>query len=253
MLLLALSQEDKVAKFQHSIREAGFTSAHYLLILRDPVDQALSLYKHRAKSGTAADIEEWVSEHYHYGDGLYNFLQQAKACDLPLSCRKYSHQLDELFFNEWLGLATASLQKPGKRVNPSLSISELLLIRQLRQQNPVLPELLYRTFLQLPRNFKAQEPRIKSYYKAVLGNELNLYHKTWKTCNLHLPKDTPLSLAEHKAIEPNKVMTFSAQQGEAIAGLMHQLCSPVFLLKLTLIRYKRKLGRLLRALRPNAS
>lgn len=241
-IVLALSGDQKVKAFQQAIKQAGYSKAQYLLILRDPVDQALSLYKHRSKSGTAPNIENWPVAHYHYGYGLNSFLQQATDCHLQLRCRKYGPQLEHLFFGEWLGITPDPLKKPDKRVNPSLSISELLLIRQVRQLDPDLPRLLYNAFLGLPKEQKAQEPRIEQYYKAVLSDALSQYEDTWKACNRHLPADTPLSLPELQAIVTDKVMTFSAQQGLAMSNLMHQLRSPGFLIQLALHRYKRKLG-----------
>ncbi|MBV6653143.1 MAG: hypothetical protein KI786_05275 [Mameliella sp.] len=244
ILVLALSGGQKIKAFQQAARAAGFSEFHYLLILRDPVDQALSLYKHRAKAGTAPEIEEWPATHYHYGNGLRSFLQQATDCHLQLRCRKYGRHLEQLLFEEWLGINPDQMRKPDKRVNPSLSISELLLIRQARQLDPVLPGLLYDALLNLPKDQKAIEPRIEQYYKAVLSNALSQYDDTWKACNQRLPADTPLALPERQAIAPDKVMTFSAQQGLAIGSLMQQLRSPGFLMQLTLHRYKRKLGKL---------
>ena len=244
LLMLALSQDNRVEIFQQIVQAVGFSRVYYFLLIRDPVDQALSLYKHRAKAGIAPDIEEWSAIHYHYGTGLKNFLQQAGACDLYLRCRKYGNQLDHIFFREWLDIAPDKLKKPKKRVNPSLSISELLLIRQAREKDAVLPRLLYNAFLHLPKNAKAQEPRIKDYYKAVLSNALTQYMDTWKICNQHLPEDTPIQLPKQQAVESDKVMTFTAQQGEVIAQLMQQLRSPYFLMRLMFLKYKRKLGKL---------
>lgn len=247
LLLLALSKDGGVENLQNVAQAAGFSEVHYLLVIRDPVEQALSLYKHRAKNGTAVDIEEWPATHYHYGKGLKGFLQQAKAADLLLTCRKYDrqgNQLDHLFFGDWLGLSPEGLKKPEKRVNPSLSISELLLMRQLRKQNPLLPGLFYNVLIQLPKVAKAKEPRIENYYKATLGNALADYSETWNVCNQFLPKETPIASPLYQAHTPDKVMTFSAEQGAAITQLIHKMQSPLFLARLGFIRYKRRLGRL---------
>jgi hypothetical protein len=244
LLVLALSREGNVKAFEQIVQATGYTQAHYLLILRDPVEQALSLYKHRAKAGTAPDIEVWSADHYHYGSGLKRFLQQATDCSLPLRCRKYSRQLEQLFFGEWLDIPPDQFKKPNKQVNPSLTISELLLIQQLRKQDTLLPKLLYSAFLQLPEQDKAQEPRIKKYYQGILNNALLQYRDTWEACNQYLPDDTPLQLPHPQTPEPDKALTFSARQAEAVSVLMRQLRSPLFLLKLTLIGFRQKLGQL---------
>jgi hypothetical protein len=251
LLVLALSHGDNLQIFRQAVETTGYAQAHYLLILRDPVDQALSLYKHRAKSGKAPRIEEWPGRYFHYGTGLKNFLEQSAVCGLSLTCRKYSHQLEVTFFEEWLGLSADRLKKPVKRVNPSLSISELLLIREARQKDNILPELLYQAFLTLPGERKAPEPRIEEYYKAVLGNALLQYKDTWQACNRQLPADTHLCLPEQHTVAPEKVMSFSADQAEAIATVMKQLRSPAFLMKLTFQICKRRLGKWLNRVKPS--
>lgn len=248
LLLLALSQENKIGEFQKLIQVAGFAKVSYLLIIRDPVDQALSLYKHRAKAGDAPDIEKWPSNHYYYGTGLKKFLEQAKANNISLTCCKYNKQgnsLENACFREWLGLPPDELRRPQKRVNPSLSISELLLIRQVQKEDPILTKPLYDLLLHLPKEQKGLEPRIEAYYRAILSNELTQYLDTWNMCNEHLPADTPLAIPKKQTIIPDKVMTFTEEQGVVIAHLMHRLRSPYFLMYLAFIKYKRKLGRLL--------
>jgi len=77
LMVLALNSTTVWEQFDAVIVSAGFTHTRFLLILRNPVEQALSLYKHRAKGGTAADIEHWVPKHYYYGNGLLIFLKAA--------------------------------------------------------------------------------------------------------------------------------------------------------------------------------
>ena len=247
LLMLALSREGNLSTFQRIVQAAGYAQAHYLLILRDPVDQALSLYKHRAKGGTAPDIEEWPKVHYHYGIGLKSFLQEARKIPLPLTIRKYRKQgLEELFFNDWLGFSK-SLDKPKQVINPSLSLSELSLIRQLRQHDAWLPRFLYNRLLTLPKAQKDPELKLTRYYMDILYRHLSQYKSTWELCNQYLVEDEQLDIPTSDAYElqsVEKTLTFSTVQGQLIADFIKEAASPAFQWKMQYRKCRNELGRL---------
>lgn len=245
LLLLALAKPNKLKRLLQIITQAGVQRVYSLLIIREPVDQALSLYKHRAKFGKAPLLADWPEDHYHYGQGLQLFLAAAESSPLQLSVRKYrTHQLERLFFQDWLGIKGTWLQ-PKQVVNPSLSLSELLLIRQLREHDAWIPRFLYERLLALPRNQKAAEPKLTQYYKAILSQHLSKYKDTWETCNQFLSKDEKLDLSFTDVYDTGKekqVMTFSAAQGEAIASFMREASTPAFQWKMRYKKYRNRLG-----------
>lgn len=247
LLVLALADDGRVQLLETIASEVGFTKIRCLLLLRDPIDQALSLYKHRAKSGTALPIEEWPTTNYHYGSGLYRFLTAIEGSNIKLTCKKYDQRighLEKIFFKEWLGIAD-TLTEPKQEVNPSLSISELLLISHLRLQDTLLPEFLYQRFLGLLKKEKAKEPRITAYYQAILSNHLAQFATTWQLCNQWLPVDEQLKVPSQDSANAGveeKVMTFSQQQGELLAFFMKELQTPSFKIRITITKWRRKLG-----------
>ncbi|MCB0214439.1 MAG: hypothetical protein KDJ52_34185 [Anaerolineae bacterium] len=251
LLVLALAQPGRLQNLISIADEAGVASCKFLLFLRDPIDQALSLYKHRAKIGTAVDIEVWPEQYYFYGEGLQRFFQAVREFPTLLACRKYENRvgfLEEVFFRDWLKISS-SLKPPIKVVNPSLSISELLLIKQLRSMHDQLPEVLYKSFLAIPKEKKAQEPRIEQYYRDVLASHLEQYRNTWTTCNNYLPPDEQLELpmaTEQSISSTDKVMTFSPVQGQLIARLIQNATTSSFRWALRKKQWLNKLSKLKR-------
>src|SRR5690606_18388292 len=123
---------------------------------------------------TVPDIEEWPKSHYHYGTGLEVFFNNLPSEKVQLSCRKYQKeegQLENIFFRDWLG-TKIHLSPPTKKVNPSLTISELLFIKALHKKDPWLPRFLYDKWIEIPLVQKATEPRMTKYYKSVLASQV---------------------------------------------------------------------------------
>ena len=200
LLLLALSSKEALKTFEDSARAAGIKQVKYLLILRNPVDQALSLYKHRAKSGTAPDIEYWPIAHYHYGEALLTFFEQAEKEKIELTCRKYTTQekgLETLLFRDWLN-CTGEYYPLNKQVNSSLNLSELLVIKEMRKQDEFIAGKLYDAFLELPKSEKAKDNEMEKYHRLILGNYLSQYKTTWIACNKKLPKNEHLEIPSEK-------------------------------------------------------
>jgi len=247
LLVLALAHQSRLKHFEELITSVGFHETQVLLLLRDPADQALSLYRHRAKAGTAPSIEDWPEDHYHYGLGLQQFLQAVKNSSLSLSVRKYRKKgLEDVFFSDWLGVAL-KVKQPKQVVNPSLSLSELLLIRQLRQNDVWLPRFLYERLLSLPKSQKDPEPKLTRYHEAVLAHYLSQFKATWQLCNQYLPDNEKLEIPLSNDTEVNQeenIMTFSHEQGEIIAKFIKEVSSPAFQWKVQYRKYKNGLGRL---------
>ena len=248
LLLLAVSKPSTLRFLVDLIRQE-FQSTSVLLMLRDPVDQALSLFKHRAKSGTAPDIEQWPQTSYYYGEALKSFFSSMEETEIQLNCRKYGKQggyLEKIFFKDWLGIEN-KLEKPDKRVNPSLSISELLLIKQLRQKSQWLPYFLYAKLQTIPACEKAKETRLTEYYKAILSKHLAQYHEVWNQCNQYLPDGEKLKPPEQnteKFSKEDKEMTFSEMQGRVLTEFIRDATQPTFKIRLQIRKWRSQLGKL---------
>ncbi len=251
LLVAAFSEADQWEMFRDVYAGIGFMDLMMLLFLRDPGEQALSLYKHRAKNGTAPVVEEWISESYHLPRHLNGFFSILNINNLNCSIRKYqkdAEYMENILFKEWLGL-----YKPrktfDKTVNPSLSISELFMIEKVRKYDVELKNELYNRLLAAPVEKKAKDERIENYYVMVIGNHLEQYDKLWKHCNSLLPVGEKLLLPGIDAFKknkrkPEKVVSLSEAQSEIIAALMADLLRPSLRWKLKWQFYRKEFGKL---------
>lgn len=248
LLALKFSKPGTWSFFIEVAKICGISNVNYLLILRDPVDLALSLYKHRAKRGTSPAIEDWVTTNFEYGSSLKEFFKNVTQFKPNLTSRKYLTKdgyLEKIFFRDWLGL-THSFQGIEEVVNPSLSFSELLLIKSLRSQDAFLPEFLYEKLLKISKKNKAQEPRLESFYRSVIDKILTRYDSTWKECQAALLDDEQLTLPglEPEVDEANNVITLSPHQIDAISTIIKDSTSFSFRWKIRKIKTYRAMGQI---------
>ncbi len=233
LLLSVFATASCLSRFLEICRAIGFTEIKLLLVLRDPIDQALSLYKHRAKGGNTPEIEDWVQEKYYYGGWLQDFLAHISQFGVELSVRRYSRKpglLEGALFVDWLGIDPPA--ERGKQVvNPSLSLSELFFIRELRRCRPALVDEFYQRMLAIPKAKKVDDHRLESHYRQVLNDYLLQYDAVWQTCNDWLPAGEALQLPEPIAAEArqssqDKVLVFSEAQAKVMASLMAESLEP---------------------------
>lgn len=217
-----------------------------LLLLRNPVGQALSLYKHRAKNGKIDGVESWVAEGYQLAKDLDGFLLQLErktTCCILRKYRKDSHYLMQVFFGDWLGLPTIPPWQE-REVNPSLSLSELVLMRQVRQLRPTFTPFLYQRLLSVPTQQKSDDLYLKRYTKEYLNYYLARYQPVWQRCNKWLPEAEKLQLPVASAEAPSKqqqILTFTSKQTQTWMAFIQESTTWRFQIKL-LLRRMRKIG-----------
>ena len=249
LLVLALADENRLKRFIKLLQTRGCTETAYLLFIRDPVSHALSLYKHRAKSGTAPDIEQWPQEHYLYGTGLLSFLKNTEKEKLPLTCRKFSKKsgaLEKILFHEWLG-TEIELTPPPAVVNPSLSLSELLLIRKVREHRPKLANILYDRLLAVEKGYKAENTDIDRYHRDVLSGFLVQFEETWRICNVHLPDTEKITFpvnVDESSVTQKKTAAFSGRQLDEISAIIADSLTFRFKLRVLWLTWRGRLGKL---------
>ena len=190
-LFAEMTGERVVASCQSAAAEAGITDVNCLLIIRDPVDQALSLYKHRNKSGRAGTIAEWLQKGYSLPARLENFIGQVDQSDIQLCLRKYEKNtgsLTKAFFLDWLGIE----EPPAKIesiVNPSLSLSELAVIRHIVSSRPGDQRAYYSKFLAVAADQKANDGDIEAEASAEIENYLSKFNEVWEKLDVRLASD----------------------------------------------------------------
>lgn len=230
LLLLALAKDNKLQQFISMLHKLGISEVEFLLFLRDPADQALSLYKHRAKSGNILDIEEWPSKHYVYGEALVSFLHHVQLEKINLTVRKFSKvkgSLEMMLFREWLNIQE-DLIPPPKLVNPSLSLSELILLKKVRKHQPLLVNILYNKFIKIPKKDKCENGTIEQYHKQALSNEMAKFKGTWEICNQYLSRNEKIVVPKEDRNNisfGNKNSSFTDKQMGVIASIINDSLS----------------------------
>lgn len=181
-----------------SCAKVGFESVSILVVLRDPVDQLISLYKHRARSGTAGQIAEWVTDGYHLPQDLAVLREELASSGAELIARGYTRRpggLESIFFNDLLGIHPPTQSIDGE-INPSLSLSELELLRLMNARSPALVPFLQQRLGALPRKAKVQGSAIEGYTLEVARGALWQHREEWQRWNEVLPKSERLTMPD---------------------------------------------------------
>ena len=202
-------------------QRAGFDSVSTLVLLRDPVDQLISLYKHRARSGTAGRLVDWVRNCYNLPDELARLRGQAHVAGIELIARGYVRRpggLEAVFFGDWLGTRPPALEN-AKEVNPSLALPELELLRVLHQIRPVLVPFLYDQLAQIPSADKVQGSALESHARRVAEAKVWEHREEWRAWNAILPAGEQLAVPKDAAAVPPapEELGFSVRQVDALA------------------------------------
>lgn len=191
LLFAALSGAGAIDQFQTAAAKAGIKESSGLLMIRDPIEQALSLYKHRAKSGSAGEIEEWLARGYFLPKQLSEFLGQIEQSNIQLHLRRYnkeSESIEAMFFHDWLGVETLPIRIENL-VNPSLSLSELAVIRHVVATRPEDQPAFYSRFLAVPRAKKALDSDIEKLAAMKVESYLTRFSDVWQALNERLSSD----------------------------------------------------------------
>ena len=219
LLFAGLSTEGAMENFQSAAAAAGISETSFLLMIRDPVDQALSLYKHRAKSGRLGDIEEWIKNRYSIPRQIDDFLGQVDQSRVQIHVRKYvknTAALIDVFFHDWLGV-----DEPPKviqsYVNQSLSLSELAVIQHIVTSRPGDQRAFYAKFLALSRDLKADEQSIEIAIAAKVENHLCQYNSIWTLLDTRLVSDGGIVIPQPRVgvIDDARQYSFSEAQIQA--------------------------------------
>jgi hypothetical protein len=188
ILIKTFSETDVLARFIEITKEQGFELQDLLLVIREPVGQALSLYKHRSKNGDMLPIADWLKHKYILADCLQDFYQNIETSKIGLRqypYRKNSAYLVNVCINKWLNL-NENVEIEHTIVNSSLTLSELKLMSEIKKQDAFLVKPFYDAMIAIAINQKSDEIYLKSYYKCVITIYLIKYVKLWQRCNSYM-------------------------------------------------------------------
>lgn len=205
-------------------KRIGYRSISVLILLRDPMDQLISLYKHRAKNGTAGRIDEWVERDYRLPEDLELLRKNAGGKDIELVARRYTRKagvLEQIFFYDWLSIEAPKVAMGGE-VNPSLSLSELELIRCLNERRPSVVPFLRERLQALSRVNMLQHGALEVYARAVAERVVSENREEWARWNRILPAGEKLCVPHGATNIPawSGDVVFSASQTATIASFM---------------------------------
>ena len=250
-----LAHGNRLERLRELLGSLGDHALELLLILRDPVEQLISHYRHRAKSGEVRDLKTWAERDYLLPNRLSALRRQLDATGTAITVRGYAKapgSLERAFFSDWLEVP---IPADGRNllVNPSLSLSELVLIRQLRAARPSLVPFLYERLLAVDPAEKSESQAMKDYAAQVAAHAVARHAQEWQKWNALLPEPERLRIPEQPGLpgpEP-KELVLSAVQWNVLTELIADASRPGFLLNLFWAAQLRPaLGRIKRLLFP---
>lgn len=200
LIFAALSKKGAIEQFERAAGEAGISDISCLLMIRDPVDHALSLYKHRAKGGATGAVDEWIIKGYPHPHWLPEFLKQIDSSVCRLHMRKYKKSTEAIvrtFFHDWLNVDTPP-NSIESVVNPSLSLSELAVIKHVTASRPNDQPAFYSSFLSVPVDKKADDGAAKVLAIATVENYLCQFNEIWKDLDARLAADGGLLVPQER-------------------------------------------------------
>lgn len=206
----------------------GVDRLRLLLVIRDPLEHAVSVYGQMIKRhGYIGTLEDWL-EIYDFPSSLLTFLQQVTqfSDQISLKVNHYSQCRRNLVdpLRIWLNFSQDSVwQEPSRRfVNRSLTYQELALMRLLNQHSkslaPTVGELLVD---QLP-DLVAESPMPS---ETSQEHFVSKWTSTVNDINALLPCDCQLTLQVHsgRVAEPLQANAVESASANGITLLPSQL------------------------------
>lgn len=176
-LIHAFVIDDALQKFHECTIRFGIKSVSCFGLFRDPIDHCLSTFKHRAKKGHIQSFDYWVHNEYETMHRVKEFLSVFDSVPFKWLFRKY-HKDPELlfqyFFHDWLNCSFQTA-KNDIWVNPSLTLSEISIIRQAGLIDLRISQYLYSFFLKIPPDKKEIDKSLENKYKSIAFSALTKY------------------------------------------------------------------------------
>jgi hypothetical protein len=197
--------------------QAGYSAVDALLVIREPVDQALSLYKHRAKSGKVKRIDAWMENDFHTIRVLGAFLKEIQSTQINCIFRKYVKdpaRMFDIFFHDWLNISIP-IEHHNETVNPSLTLSELMFLKAQHGVSAELVPYYYRVLLKLDKSKKGTDGSLEEKYKTIISGCLVRYQEVIHELNKRMLASeqvtVPVAMPSDPQLE-NQTVVLSEQQ-----------------------------------------
>ena len=229
-LLGSAAERGRLEKLASILKSQGASRIELLVIVRDPPGQLISLYKHRAKAGSVPSIDQWVTKGYGLPDRLSRLRHEVDISGVDLLVRAYGKEpgaLERIFFEDWLQTAVPA-QAQSALVNPSLSLSELVLLRRLRAYRAGLVPILYERLLAVPLPSKVEGQAMSRFAQQVAVNTVAEHAAEWQVWNEMLPaaERFKIPIAGPAPGEEPSSLELSGEQLSAVMELLADATRP---------------------------
>lgn len=232
VLIEKFSRPKVFEKIYKIIKSTGFSLEEMLIILREPVSQAVSLYKHHSKSGIMKPIDIWLKQKYNLVDILMNFYTEIDS--IKLKIKQYEYKKDtkyliDVFLVDWLNVKV-KLNIDFNVVNPSLTFSELILLSEIRVHNKYLAKKYYDFMIQVDKEMKTENIDYERYLISKINNYMVDHNNSWKTIGGKMTMET--TTFHYKTVnikEKHNYITFTPMQYQSLVSLIVYSMSSKFI------------------------
>jgi hypothetical protein len=194
-LFHSLASNEYYELFEELKKKTVISEINSLVFLREPFDHIISLYKHRGKRGTITDFKSWVENDYETLDMTEILIDKAKSDKIAWTYRKYKNDskfMAESLFSDWLKIETPRIPSNDK-VNTSLTLSEILVLRELNKSGEKEEVLwLQKQFALITKENKASDSYLKNFYRAQIDEWIKSKSKVMAKTNINLRENEKL-------------------------------------------------------------
>lgn len=247
LLFEALASQGVFTSFRQLCIDMNIDLEPALLFIREPIDQALSLYKHRSNNGTTPEINDWLRTSYNLPETLYkliNNLDNNRNWILLKKYQKDSGYLVQTFFQEWIGIPVSPVWD-NQLVNPSLTLSELLIISLYRKHfNPKWTSSFYQKMLQIPKLEKSLDKGLEGYYRGQIAQYQKEHAELWnKIDELIIDGNLTVEAASEMTDQiGDGVISLTVSQMDEVLSFVSQTSTVSFRAKQMIIEGRRLIG-----------
>lgn len=255
LLLPLMAEPERIDRLNRILASMKVASVSVLVFLREPVSQILSLYRHRAKRGTAGSFGDWALAGYSLPKNLDGLERGLATAGWTLQARAYRRDpahLLEACFRDWLGIEPPT-DWPRQPVNPSLTLSEVELLRHFRKLDPFCVSELHAGLVAVPADSKPAAGCFEQRLQAQAAAIVQQYGDFWAQWLDRLPADErfAISSAVDEDIRGKPALSLSSAQLQALVDSLARASSPAGKIRLRWQHAIRpKLARLVRAILP---
>lgn len=241
ILIRIFSEPQILNDFETASQKAGFEEVHCLTFLRNLYGHALSLYKHRAKSGKNENYKTWFESDYETLRLFNPLMENLKNSKLSFKFVPFEKDSKKIIqrFSEWIVIENHKLKLFENSVNPSLTLNQIKWLQHINKRYEGIGPELYAAMIGI-QNSEENEHLISQFYDDADAYFQN-YTKTIDGLNdlMHEMEHEPIDKRPNlkTAFLAKKSNLLSLSEYDTIQGVVkkysrfYQLNRTLFLMK----------------------